>query len=286
MDRICTECETGGDLLCCDGPCQRSFHLECLKMKKVPSGDMWCCSDCGKHVHRCFTCGIYGKDDSLVKCSKCGRFFHMECIGDSCVWNPPKDDDGLPEFVCGSHACHECGRDNPHTRCFRCGIAYHQECRPPDVHDLDDDYFLCIKHIQADLEKSSSKQEEEVEEEQEEEKKKKLELAPKRKRSLSDSTFLFQDIGVIGDASAFENRKNTKPIEEGDIFDVSGINVDVFDHAIPECAKCKKIFDCGWSHKLGIFVVIDAEIHNEDRKEYRHKRGSCSRKYKRLKRKR
>ena len=122
QDKICSECEIGGNLLCCDGPCKRSFHLECLKMKKVPDGEIWYCSDCAKKEHRCFGCGKYEKDENLVSCNLCGRFFHLEddCTGESCVWHPP-DDDGMPVFVCGSHVCYECGRENANARCFHLG---------------------------------------------------------------------------------------------------------------------------------------------------------------------
>mmetsp|Transcript_25257 Transcript_25257/g.44891 ORF Transcript_25257/g.44891 Transcript_25257/m.44891 type:complete len:1240 (-) Transcript_25257:53-3772(-) len=46
-DEECTICETGGDLLCCDGPCLRAFHLHCLNLKEsdLPEKE-WYCGDC------------------------------------------------------------------------------------------------------------------------------------------------------------------------------------------------------------------------------------------------
>eukprot|EP00940_MAST-03C_sp_MAST-3C-sp2_P002869 g2869.t1 len=150
-DAICTECETGGELLCCDGVCLRSFHLECVGLKQVPDVDIWYCSDCRQKKHRCFKCKVYAHDKDMVRCSKnnCGRFFHYDCIGDSAVWNPPKED-GVPEFICGSHVCKECGMTDPETQCFRCMVSFHHTCRPLDVHDVDDRYFVCIAHMQQD----------------------------------------------------------------------------------------------------------------------------------------
>eukprot|EP00742_Colponemidia_sp_Colp-10_P006521 GILJ01006988.1.p1 GENE.GILJ01006988.1~~GILJ01006988.1.p1 ORF type:complete len:683 (+),score=100.94 GILJ01006988.1:121-2169(+) len=47
-DDICGFCLIGGDLLCCDGRCFRSFHLECLGLTSLPKEDDWVCPDCKK----------------------------------------------------------------------------------------------------------------------------------------------------------------------------------------------------------------------------------------------
>jgi hypothetical protein len=158
-------------------------------------------------------------------------------------------------------------------------IAYHQECRPPDVHDLDDRYFVCIKHIQAD-QKKKDEEVEEKEMEVEEQQKPELHLTPRKRKSDSMLDSLsFQDIGVIG---VMSNTKNIELVEEGEDYSVSGgIDVSVFKDKIPQCMKCNQTFNVEWSHKQCIFVVIDAEVHieREDQiTEYRHKRGFCSRK--------
>lgn len=43
----CGICQGKGELLCCDGPCLRSFHTACLRVKEkdLPDGD-WFCVDC------------------------------------------------------------------------------------------------------------------------------------------------------------------------------------------------------------------------------------------------
>ncbi|KAM1056303.1 hypothetical protein ACFX13_030469 [Malus domestica] len=43
-DDLCSICEAGGDLLCCDN-CPRAFHKECLSLTSVP-GDTWYCKNC------------------------------------------------------------------------------------------------------------------------------------------------------------------------------------------------------------------------------------------------
>mmetsp|Transcript_17557 Transcript_17557/g.29031 ORF Transcript_17557/g.29031 Transcript_17557/m.29031 type:complete len:853 (+) Transcript_17557:241-2799(+) len=46
-DDKCGICGTGGNLLCCDGPCLRAFHIKCLGLqeKDVPNTE-WFCKDC------------------------------------------------------------------------------------------------------------------------------------------------------------------------------------------------------------------------------------------------
>jgi hypothetical protein len=53
-DLLCTECETAGSLLCCDGPCLRSFHWECAQIEEADLGpnEPWLCGDCSRQVVR------------------------------------------------------------------------------------------------------------------------------------------------------------------------------------------------------------------------------------------
>ena len=43
-DDYCDVCSTGGELLCCDG-CPRTFHVECVGLRKIPRGN-WLCQHC------------------------------------------------------------------------------------------------------------------------------------------------------------------------------------------------------------------------------------------------
>eukprot|EP00939_MAST-03C_sp_MAST-3C-sp1_P001889 g1889.t1 len=47
-DQTCYICGERGELVCCDGPCKRSFKLQCLGMKPedLPEGK-WLCPECG-----------------------------------------------------------------------------------------------------------------------------------------------------------------------------------------------------------------------------------------------
>jgi hypothetical protein len=38
----CCVCCDGGELVCCDGMCFRSFHVECVGLPQVPEGDFVC----------------------------------------------------------------------------------------------------------------------------------------------------------------------------------------------------------------------------------------------------
>lgn len=68
---VCSICEflespDDSDLLLCDGPCLRSFHIGCLhgrNLSSEPSEDeVWLCLDCTEGKHICFICGEKGDD--------------------------------------------------------------------------------------------------------------------------------------------------------------------------------------------------------------------------------
>lgn len=81
-DPICAVCMGGGDLICCDGRCLRSFHPKCigLQVEDIPEDSPFVCSDCFRGVQRCFCCKEFGLEKKLVKCSVdyCGKFYHAK----------------------------------------------------------------------------------------------------------------------------------------------------------------------------------------------------------------
>ncbi len=50
-DDECGFCGETGDLLCCDGPCNRAFHFSCVGFASPPEAEKWYCLDCGKLVN-------------------------------------------------------------------------------------------------------------------------------------------------------------------------------------------------------------------------------------------
>ena len=103
-DYCCVCCE-GGELLCCDGNCFRSFHLACLQLPAMPEGDFLCDKCARESVYHgqeeCASCGILGLTD--VGCG-CGLHFHSDCVGVAF---------GSLAFVCGRCALRGEGQEGP-----------------------------------------------------------------------------------------------------------------------------------------------------------------------------
>jgi hypothetical protein len=152
-DLVCALCRTGGDMICCDGRCLRSFHPKCIGLNEedIPEDSPFVCSDCFSGVQRCFACCHFGLENELIKCSVkyCGKFYHPECVKTL----TSSDED----YVCKLHSCDSCGDvvTNPMKRqllwrCFRCPKAFDSKHRPRDVHVLAEGLFLCIRHTQEE----------------------------------------------------------------------------------------------------------------------------------------
>lgn len=152
---ICDQLEAFDDsnLILCDGPCLRSFHIGCLCLNSNDIPDSaWLCDECTSGQHTCFMCGDTGIDNIEVrKCSipTCGKHYHYRCLVTSdapyCLKSTRlegeayADDDASGfKFRCPYHFCDVChftygGKDSRSTlhRCFKCPRSYHINCIPP-----------------------------------------------------------------------------------------------------------------------------------------------------------
>ncbi|KAE9587971.1 putative histone acetyltransferase chromatin regulator PHD family [Lupinus albus] len=130
-DDLCTICQDGGDLLCCDG-CPRAFHIDCVPLPCIPSGT-WYCKYCqnnfqmDKHGERngnamdrrcirvvksgevdhggCALCrGHYFSKSfgprTVIICDQCEKEYHVGCLKDHNMQNLEE----LPEgnWFCGT----------------------------------------------------------------------------------------------------------------------------------------------------------------------------------------
>jgi len=113
-DDLCRVCGDGGDLLCCDA-CPATFHLDCLGLGALPTGDWFCpacrCAECGASDY----CRDGFGDRTMLLCDRCEREFHVGCVAARAAASaaeagapPPPPLDSLPigTWFC----CAECER--------------------------------------------------------------------------------------------------------------------------------------------------------------------------------
>nr|CCA22651.1 chromodomainhelicaseDNAbinding protein putative [Albugo laibachii Nc14] len=151
---LCTLCGDGGLILLCDGPCHRSFHLECIGMTHEPQDEHWLCPDCNAGKHMCLLCkkvGEMGVEFGVLQCSmaRCGRFYHRGCleVDRHVEWV------GKKRFRCPSHFCHSCKerkrpRQSTIVSCLHCARAFHADCIPSNDNVLlSGGLMICSKHV-------------------------------------------------------------------------------------------------------------------------------------------
>ncbi|KAK4804030.1 hypothetical protein SAY86_003847 [Trapa natans] len=166
FDYVCSICDNGGKLLCCEGRCMRSFHptiesgedsvCESLGFTdaEVEAIQQFICRNCECKQHQCYACGNLGSSDKssgaeVFACvsATCGRFYHPNCVAELLH---PGDEDAAKElqktiaegksFTCPIHKCCVCGKgENKRTPelqfavCRRCPRSYHRKCLPREV---------------------------------------------------------------------------------------------------------------------------------------------------------
>ena len=173
-----SEIATGnpGTLLMCDGPCLRSWHMECLDMETAPEGD-WLCPDCSSQTHPCAVCGDVSKVDTIggvIKCSvpHCPYFFHGSCVLSNPLGftisrhEPEVEENDEPaqatlRFRCNAHSCETCVdcETAPSAKskrqllhCKLCPTSWHPQCIPPTTRATSDFKVLyCERHPDVEL---------------------------------------------------------------------------------------------------------------------------------------
>ncbi|CAM6107985.1 unnamed protein product [Calypogeia fissa] len=154
---ICTICDDGGDLICCEGPCQRHFHAtpakdsSCktlgLTSQQVKKMDMYYCKNCLLKQHQCFICQELGSSGPsplglqqvyICDAPGCRKFYHAGCVAK--VLDPEPDwramaariERGLHGFLCPRHSCAVCMskeiQPGIFVQCRRCPKAWHRDC--------------------------------------------------------------------------------------------------------------------------------------------------------------
>ncbi|XP_019155530.1 PREDICTED: protein ENHANCED DOWNY MILDEW 2-like [Ipomoea nil] len=167
FDHVCALCDNGGELLCCEGRCIRSFHptiesgadslCESLgyTSNRVEAIQTFICKNCQHGLHQCFACGLLGFSDSssgaaeVFPCvsATCGHFFHPKCI--SRLVYPSDEIQAIKlekeiangeQFTCPAHKCFICNQvedkkvnELQFAVCRRCPKAYHRKCLPRSI---------------------------------------------------------------------------------------------------------------------------------------------------------
>ncbi|XP_020264203.1 protein ENHANCED DOWNY MILDEW 2-like isoform X1 [Asparagus officinalis] len=166
FDSVCAICDNGGEVLCCEGRCLRSFHptkdagadtnCESLgyTMAQVEALPNFLCKNCRYKQHQCFACGKLGSSDKtagaeVFPCASatCGHFYHPKCVAkllfpaselESTKFQK-KVEDG-ESFTCPIHKCAVCNkRENKEIHdlqfaiCRRCPTSYHRKCLPRKI---------------------------------------------------------------------------------------------------------------------------------------------------------
>lgn len=163
FDSVCAFCDNGGNIICCDGRCMRSFHAtqedgDCfslgLSREEVDAIETFICKNCEYKQHQCYACGNLGSSDrssgaEVFQCvnATCGYFYHPKCIS-KLLHRENKVAAGELEkkiasgesFSCPVHKCSVCALGEnkkvwelQFAVCRRCPKSYHRKCLPRKI---------------------------------------------------------------------------------------------------------------------------------------------------------
>ncbi|KAG2678170.1 hypothetical protein I3760_12G131600 [Carya illinoinensis] len=175
FDSVCAFCDNGGNILCCDGRCMRSFHATeedadtCeslgLLQEEVDGLPTFVCKNCEYKQHQCFACGKLGSSDKfsgaeVFPCvnATCGYFYHPCCVAKLLHEENKAAAEELEKtiaaggsFTCPIHKCCVCkqGENKKDLQlqlavCRRCPNSYHRKCLPREIafEDIDDEDII------------------------------------------------------------------------------------------------------------------------------------------------
>ncbi|KAJ9169990.1 hypothetical protein P3X46_018127 [Hevea brasiliensis] len=167
FDTACAICDNGGDILCCNGRCLRSFHptvadgeeSQCASLgyrnkAEYEAIQIFMCENCIYQQHQCFACGRLGFSDrsssqEVFPCASatCGHFYHPQCVARLLHTGNETQAEELrakistgESFVCPAHKCFICKECEDadvdalqFAICRRCPKAYHRKCLPRGI---------------------------------------------------------------------------------------------------------------------------------------------------------
>ncbi|XP_075669468.1 protein ENHANCED DOWNY MILDEW 2 [Castanea sativa] len=174
FDSVCAFCDNGGDLLCCEGRCMRSFHATVeagdesmcdslgYSQEEVDEMQNFFCKSCELKQHQCFVCGKLGSSDKfsaaeVFPCvnATCGYFYHPRCVSkllhredETAAEELEKKIAAGGSFTCPIHKCSVCkqgeNKKDPQLQfavCRRCPKSYHRKCLPRKIafEDIEDE---------------------------------------------------------------------------------------------------------------------------------------------------
>ncbi|KAK6238637.1 hypothetical protein QUC31_004106 [Theobroma cacao] len=167
FDPVCAICDNGGNVLCCEGRCLRSFHptkadgidsfcdsLGFVNNAQVDAILSFLCKNCLYKQHQCYACGELGSSNNssgqeVFACisATCGHFYHPKCVAKLLHADNEAEAETLKEkiasghaFTCPIHKCFACKQsedvevhDLQFAVCRRCPKVYHRKCLPKNI---------------------------------------------------------------------------------------------------------------------------------------------------------